>query len=66
MRVLVDADACPVVRQTEEICREFHVPVTLLCDSAHVLRSSYSEVRTVGPGRMPWILHSSISPPRAI
>ena len=51
MRVLVDADACPVVRQTEEICREFHVPVTLLCDSAHVLRSSYSEVRTVGTGK---------------
>ena len=51
MRVLVDADACPVVRQTEEICREFHVPVTLLCASAHVLRSSYSEVRTVGTGK---------------
>ncbi len=51
MRVYVDADACPVVRQVEEISKEFGVPVTLLCDTNHVLQSEYSEVVTIGAGK---------------
>lgn len=51
MRIFVDADACPVVPQVESIAREFHVPVTLLCDTNHVLHSSYSEIKTIGAGK---------------
>ena len=47
MRIYVDADACPVVRQTEEVAQRYGVGVTLLCDTNHVLRSDYSEVKVI-------------------
>ncbi len=50
MRIFVDADACPVVRQTEDVARRHGMPVTLLCDTNHVLRSSYSEIKIIGAG----------------
>ena len=50
MRVFVDADACPVVGIIEKVAREHNVPVTLLCDTNHVLSSDYSEVIVVGAG----------------
>lgn len=50
MRIFVDADACPVIRQTEELARRYEVPVTLLCDTNHILASDYSEVRVIGAG----------------
>ncbi|MBQ8699201.1 MAG: YaiI/YqxD family protein [Schwartzia sp.] len=50
MKILVDADACPVVRQIEAVARKHHVPVILLCDTNHILQSKYSEVRTIGAG----------------
>lgn len=50
MRILIDADACPVVRITEQVAGEKGIPVTLLCDTNHVLQSDYSEVITVGAG----------------
>ena len=49
-RICVDADACPVVRIIEKLAREYSVPVTLLCDTNHVLSSDYSEVRVIGAG----------------
>ena len=50
MRILIDADACPVVREAVEIARDRHIPVTLLCDEHHVLTSDYAEVRHVSSG----------------
>ena len=50
MKILVDADACPVVRITEQVAKEKGISVTLLCDTNHVLQSDYSEVITVGAG----------------
>lgn len=50
MRIFVDADACPVVRQTEEVAKKYSVPVTLLCDTNHILQSDYSEARVIGAG----------------
>lgn len=49
-RIFVDADACPVVRIVEEIAKSHEVPVTLLCDTNHVLHSDYSEIRVIGAG----------------
>lgn len=46
----VDADACPVVRIVEKIAEKYTIPVTLLCDTNHVLQSDYSEVIVVGAG----------------
>ena len=50
-RILVDADACPVVRIVEEIARSHSVPVILLCDTNHLLSSDYSEVKVISAGR---------------
>ena len=50
MRILVDADACPVVRIVEKIGQEKGIPVTLLCDTNHVLYSEYSEIKIIGAG----------------
>lgn len=38
MKVLVDADACPVVDITVTLCRQYHIPCILLCDTAHTMR----------------------------
>lgn len=50
MHLWIDADACPVVRITEQIAQKYDIPVTLLCDTNHVLISDYSEVVVVGAG----------------
>lgn len=50
MKILVDADACPVVRIVEEVAKEFQIPVVLLCDTHHILKSDYSEIVIVGAG----------------
>ena len=50
LHIFVDADACPVVSIVENIAYKYSVPVTLLCDTNHVLESEYSEVIVVGAG----------------
>ena len=37
MKVLVDADACPVTRITVALCKKHSVPCLLFCDTAHQL-----------------------------
>ena len=48
--IYVDADACTVVGIVERIAEKYGIPVTLLCDTNHVLQSDYSEVIVVGAG----------------
>lgn len=50
MEIYVDADACPVVDIVEKTARKYQIPVTLLCDTNHILTSGYSEVVVVGAG----------------
>ncbi len=50
MKILVDADACPVVRIVERVAKNNKKPVILLCDTNHVLQSDYSEVKVIGAG----------------
>lgn len=50
MMIFVDADACPVTRIVEKLAKQYAVPVTLLCDTNHVLTSDYSTIRIVGAG----------------
>lgn len=45
MKILIDADACPVIRFMEKIAEEHHISVILLCDSNHILGSAYSKVK---------------------
>ena len=48
--IYVDADACPVVKQIEKVAKCHNIPVTLFCDTNHVLKSDYSEVKIIGAG----------------
>ncbi len=50
MRIYIAADACPVSRIAEEIAARHGVPVTLLCDTNHLLASAYSEIKVIGAG----------------
>ena len=50
MKILVDADACPVVSIVERVAEKYGIPVVLLCDTNHVLQSEYSEVKVIGAG----------------
>ena len=50
MTIYIDADACPVTRIAEDIARRHEIPVTLLCDTNHVLTSDYSTIQVIGAG----------------
>ena len=50
MRVYIDADACPVTKIVEQVAKQYNIPVTLLCDTNHVLSSDYSDVKVIGAG----------------
>ena len=50
MHIFVDADACPVIRQVEDLAIKYNIPVTLLCDTNHVLTSEYSQIKIIGAG----------------
>lgn len=50
IQIFVDADACPVVGIVEKVAKKYGIPVTLLCDTNHVLDSFYSEIKVIGAG----------------
>ena len=50
MKVLVDADACPVTDIVVEEAKARGIPVVLYIDTNHVLWSDYAEVKTIGAG----------------
>ena len=43
MKVLIDADACPVVDIAVELCRQFHIECILMCDTAHAMQRQGAE-----------------------
>ncbi|HHW30798.1 MAG TPA: YaiI/YqxD family protein [Clostridiaceae bacterium] len=49
MKILVDADACPVpVKNTIiKVAKEFGLPVIMIIDTSHIIDDGYSEVITV-------------------
>ena len=51
MRVLVDADACPVKQIIVEEAKKRNIPVTMIIDTSHELNDGYSEVITVDKAR---------------
>ena len=50
MKVLIDADACPVVDITVRLCKEFHIPCLLLCDTAHQMHREGAETLVFDKG----------------
>lgn len=51
MKILVDADACPVKNIIVKIAKEFKLEVKMFIDTSHVLDDGYSDVITVDKAR---------------
>ena len=51
MKILVDADACPVKSIIEKVAKNFNIKVTMFIDTSHILESDYSEIIQVGQGQ---------------
>lgn len=50
MKIIIDADGCPVVLITINICKKYNIPVTIVCDTSHEFYDDYAEVITVSKG----------------
>lgn len=50
MKILIDADGCPVVKQATQIAKENNIEVVIFCDTSHIISSGYAEVVTVSKG----------------
>lgn len=50
MRILIDADGCPVVDNTIRIAKKFGTEVLILCDTSHVFENQYAKTITVSKG----------------
>lgn len=51
MRILVDADACPVKKQIIRVAKRHQIPVMMLIDTSHQLEDGYSQVIVVDKAR---------------
>lgn len=50
MRIIVDADACPVKNIIVKLAKEHSLEVIMVVDTCHIISDGYSEVRTVDKG----------------
>jgi len=50
MKILIDADGCPVVKITAKIAKENNIPCTVICDTSHVFDIEGVETVTVSKG----------------
>lgn len=50
INVLIDADGCPVTDIAIRLCREFHIPCLLLCDTAHEFHRDGAETYVFDKG----------------
>ena len=50
MRIIVDADACPVKEIILETAGRYNIPVTMVTDTSHVMNDMPSETITVDKG----------------
>ncbi|MEG0767922.1 MAG: YaiI/YqxD family protein [Clostridia bacterium] len=50
MRILIDADGCPVVDIAIACARRYHIEVVLVCDTAHDFVRAFATTVTVSKG----------------
>lgn len=50
MRILIDADACPVVDETIAVAKRYHTEVIIFCDIAHEIKRKDIEVVVLDTG----------------
>lgn len=50
MKILIDADGCPVIKQATQIAKENNIEVVIFCDTSHIINSDYAQIITVSKG----------------
>lgn len=50
MKIYIDADGCPVVKNTLKIAKEFHILCVIICDTAHQIEHENAETIVVDKG----------------
>lgn len=50
MKIVIDADGCPVVSGTVQLCNKFQILCVIVCDTAHQFQIAGAEVITVDNG----------------
>lgn len=50
MKILIDADGCPVVDIALRLAQEHNIKAVIFCDTRHVFKDKNAEVVTVGKG----------------
>ncbi len=50
MKIIIDADGCPVVNITESVAKSHSIECVIVCDTSHTFQSDYSTVFTVSKG----------------
>lgn len=50
MKIYIDADGCPVVRNTLKIAEKFNIPCVIICDTAHQIEHDGVETIVVDKG----------------
>lgn len=50
MKILIDADGCPVTKIAVAMARERKIPVTIVCDTSHEFNDDYVEIIVVDKG----------------
>lgn len=50
VKILIDADGCPVVGQTIDLAKAYRLPVILICDTSHEMHRDGAETITVSKG----------------
>jgi uncharacterized protein YaiI (UPF0178 family) len=50
MKILIDADGCPVVDHTISIAKQFKIEVFIFCDTAHVIEKAGAVTHVISKG----------------
>lgn len=50
MKIVVDADACPVKSEIVKLAKSREIEVIMVCDTSHIISDGYSQVITVDKG----------------
>ncbi|QOR35390.1 DUF188 domain-containing protein [Clostridium sp. 'deep sea'] len=47
MRIFIDGDACPVIKNTIKIAKQYSIPVVIVKNHFHVIKDNYAEIISV-------------------
>lgn len=50
MKILIDADGCPVVNETVSLCRQFNKECIIICDTSHRIEKEGTQTIVVEKG----------------